>query len=585
MENTDEICLQRGIAKYLNKNAIWEVLSRCKLQVLPLFHFIASFFYSSRRFIHDDTFMERIFRVTLDDSISSFMEHILCVFITRIFAAVLIFASWNLLFYVVKHICTKSWVKIACFTFVVGAGIVLLRLPESFGYEIDNYITYAYTVRYFPYYWHHVFTGCFYGGCLIWFPQQFSIGIVQWALFCITFFFFYNFLQESNRVNKSVIKFSFAVFLVPDVYRIILNPYRNCIYAIVSAFFFFLIFEFLSKKRTAVIKALPVLSVGILVALWRSEGILLGVIGFGAFCLFSAMRRAQKITLFAVFLGLTCIFSLPQRIGNKKYYRSDYSIINTIPSLQLILRYASNLDYAGAEEDLATIDRLFSLDVINQHGLAGYWARNLKVTGNNTQTNLTESEIKAYMKAYHSLVLHNLKSFLKTQISLMTRAIGKPKTFAVPAYTGSDRKIELNFGVMWETGIHDYYTGLVERWKNCVLRQKLNSKINTFCTVYNTHLANFHAVVRLRILLILSLCAISVYEVVVFFLRKDDFSPELLFAPLIWLLELFMIFLFMPDGRTQYLFPFFLNAFFISFYFLSLFEYKLEIKRKYTPVA
>ena len=556
------------------RNIIFQSFKENKFQLIPLSHFILSFLYSSTIFLYDIDFMKNNGPVVINNCVSTFMEYSICLFLTKFFALIIIFSAWNIIFYLIRNRHTKSWISIAIPIFIIGLIIVFINLPESFSYEVDNFINYSYAIRYLPHYWHHIFTSCFYGACLTFIPNQFSIGIVQWIIFISVFFYFYDFLVYHKQTNKKLIKLLYAIFLFPDTYMIILNPYRNCLYAIISSLFFILIFKTAKIKEFSFKRFGIIFSLGILVALWRSEGIVLGILGFGFFCMICNINNRRKVKSFFAFLLTFIIFSVPQKIGDKKYYGSDYMIINTIRPLQFILRNKDNISYAHAEEDFAIIDKFYPLDVISQHGIAGYWDINIKKMGNYVQTSLSRNDTKLYMKAYYSLLLHCPQYFVKSQLSFFLYAIGIPKNFYIPNYTGPDNKLGSHPNV-WSAGENEYNTTFVKEWEKSKLRARLNNCIDVVCSTYILLIHYWQFIELLpRTILIFSMIFIFFYEIYSFIRRKKDFSIIFLFIPFLWLSELCMIFLFMPDGRTAYLYPFFLNAFFILFYFVSLIDFK-----------
>ena len=75
--------------------------------------------------------------------------------------------------------------------------------------------------------------------------------------------------------------------------------------------------------------------------------------------------------------------SLPQRIGDAKYYGKDYSIINSFEVLKYIFNSDNPvLDYDGAEDDMDAIGKFASIDSIKELGTDGYRRTNYGVKGN-----------------------------------------------------------------------------------------------------------------------------------------------------------------------------------------------------------
>ncbi|MCR5621991.1 MAG: hypothetical protein K6G18_09045 [Treponema sp.] len=564
------------------KNVVKPVRQGLSLQAVPLIHFIASFFYTRGLFFKDFEYMELYGPIVTNPTISLSTEHLFCILLGKVFAATIIFSIWNILFFTVRNFTRKAWIKYAVPVFLVGLTIVFLHLPESFSYEIDNYLGYSYALRQLPFYWHHLFTSCFYTACMTFVPHPFSIGAVQWMFFLGILFHFYDFLQTSGRNNGRLAKFLFIVFLFPSVSsRIIPNPYRNCLYSMLAALFFILLYESIQAKKVSPARTALLILTGVFTALWRSEGIVLGILGFGMFCILSALSRAQKLKCAGTFLIAVLLLSFPQKAGDKKYLQSDYMLVNTVLPLQYIIRCHNNLTYKGAEQDLKTIDELFPLNAISQHGRNAYYSINYQKTKRIVQTDFTEEQRKQYMAAYSSLVLHNPKSFAKAQLSFFLEAMGTPRKFYFPAYEGPDCKLAGWKVEGWDKGLDEYMTPSVKRWKDNGMRNRLNRSIDAAWEKYTGFLMYLKLPQLTRILLIMAMLCIALYEARLLLARDAGFDSYFLCAAAIWLMELGMIVVFMPDGRTAYLYPFFLSSFFISITFLSQFdfEFKLCIKR------
>ena len=129
-------------------------------------HFVLTFFFE--RLFYRTTLMDILPpEIPISNAISEKAENILCYLISKLFCLIILYLFWTLIFAVFqKRIATKDVVLFG----ITFAGILLLQFilwKETFSAEVDNYITLGYSVRFLPYYWHHVFTGCVYSAVMM----------------------------------------------------------------------------------------------------------------------------------------------------------------------------------------------------------------------------------------------------------------------------------------------------------------------------------------------------------------------------------------------------------------------------------
>ena len=129
-----------------------------------------------------------------------------------------------------------------------------------------------------------------------------------------------------------------------------------------------------------------------------------------AVLLFDPKRNLKRfLCFFAVFCACFLAVSFPQKVGNEKYYGSDYSIINSFCVLTNVFNMAdSNLEYDGVEEDLAAIEAVVPIEQIRVLGMEGYRRYNYYNGHADINQSLTDMETgKRYIKAFYNICLHN----------------------------------------------------------------------------------------------------------------------------------------------------------------------------------
>jgi hypothetical protein len=339
--------------------------------------------------------------------------------LTKILVFLVIFGMLEFFWYAFHH----KKLLIAFFAFF--ALYLLLLLCSYPGYYMsDDTIIFGYATRYYPVYWHNYLTSLFYMVGMSLFPA--STGPIILNDLCLALVFAYIFYR-TDRLFSTKIKYGIVLCgLMPFVLLSGLMCFRPALYAPFFLFFFAFLYFDKKEKKTLSWKKLVFLSfLTALLCFWRSEGIVLII-----FCLLLLPlcygRDYRKLALFVLsFVIFFTTIKIPQSQGEAKYYGSDYLIISTIRPLSLIIHREQT--YAQAQEDLANIDAVISLDYISYETLScsSYNRYNSDFhEGRFTETGASQELQSAYLKSACRLIAHNLDLYLGERLQLFLTTNG-----------------------------------------------------------------------------------------------------------------------------------------------------------------
>ncbi|MCQ2538820.1 MAG: hypothetical protein MJ114_00070 [Acetatifactor sp.] len=393
--------------------------------ILPILHVLLSFLYE-RALFHFTLDRDVVAAVPLQQGFGDTAERVMGYVLTKAFAILFICLFWKLIFYVKKHLKADRDLKIFAGIFLVGALVLGLLWPNIFTYSEDNLITYSYAIRFFPEYWHSAYSSVIYGACMMVLPHPFAICLLQWLFSLFTLGYLFTRIKESPVLQGKGKWLVFTLLLVPDSYYLLTNAYRTEQYALACLFFASLaVMDLVDGKLRSTKEILGIALLCGFLGVWRTEGVVLGVLGFACLLLFGYKQGVQKTVwyLLAVIVAFLVI-SVPQKLGDGKYYGKDYSFINSFPTLQNVLNADSaNLSYEGAAEDLKALERVTPLPVIQCFGMDGYRRVNVQRGYIDINQSGVSKEVgAAYMKAYYRIILHNLPIYAKTQIFMVCQA-------------------------------------------------------------------------------------------------------------------------------------------------------------------
>jgi len=545
--------------KNLLKNRIW--------LIFPILHWGMSFFYERLILKWDANSWDIFWSESLDDRFSNSFQSIVLYICGKIVAGVLIFLLWyGLRNIVTKHIPMHITVIFLIICMVVGTFLVFCW-PWSFDWE-DAFTLYGFAVRMIPWYWHHYLTSALFVGCLMVIPVPFAISVIQFIFFAAIVARIYYRLEKVTKTHFAFRLMIFLIYLAPSTYSLLAQGYRNCFYTMLCMYYIEeLCFDaIVQRKKESVektdelstkIKLAILVVVAAILSVWRTEGILIGFVGtlIAVFLVYKISKRTKIIGVlgfFAVFFML----SLPQKIGDIKYYNKDYLIMSTIESLQAELNDRNiNLSYSGAQDDLAAIDNYVPMDYIKQYGAIGKRSWLYNQGHEDFDQSCASDEVQsAYIKAYIRLTLHNIKPFVKKQMNSVMAAYGIGQELYLDPYIGPDTN---GASVQYDkhrVGRNDvFYHPIVQKWMESKAYNTIGMQIHEINCRWVFGIRDIAPVSLLRIIIIVANLMIMVVEFIRLLMKKRE---RMMYGVLAFLLSVQHVIICMtvPAGYKPYFF-------------------------------
>ncbi|MBO4679517.1 MAG: hypothetical protein J5626_07585 [Lachnospiraceae bacterium] len=434
-----------------------------KKYIIPLIHFLLTFVWERFVLIPGD-YARVLFSTPLTDRFSDGFEQAMCYCISKVMAGIVIFLLWKLIFDVFGGKIRRETAIVFGAIWVIGVLVTVILWPDVFEAGGDNYIPYSYAIRLMPEYWHSVYLTCLYVASLMVFPHAVSINILLMTAFVVAVGYLYNRIAVSPAFEsvRWVRFLTLLLFVLRDTFTVSTNPERAEYNASFTLLFISIILmDMIEGKKRNKGEFTALLVFAAFLAKFRSEGIIVAVLGFAALVIVVYKPRImQGVALLAAFGVLFVAFSYPIKVGDIKYYGSDYSIVNAFNPLHNILCCeTANLSYEGAAEDLAAIDAVTPIELIKEFSSEGYRRHNYAAgRADINQSMAGEEASKAFKLAYYSIVAHNLGIYLKTQVHMLLQAIGTGDEGYVEAYKGEPTGMPMFGSELWEVGRQDWQT-------------------------------------------------------------------------------------------------------------------------------
>ncbi|MCR4618813.1 MAG: hypothetical protein K5669_11600 [Lachnospiraceae bacterium] len=436
----------------------------------------------------------------INDFIGKRAEIVMTYIITEAFAIILIYFFWRLIFGIVSSF--KKEYIIFLSIFLAGAVFIGLMWPDCIywigGAFDDNVITYADAVRLTPDYWHSIYHSVIYGASLLFFPADFMIPLVQYGLF--VYVISYIFFRVKNVSGKKR-WFVFLIFLLPATIELMCYGHRIMYYTLFAVLYMtYIWFDIEEGKERSVAEDIKLALLGSFLVVYRSEGIIIGILLYGIYVIFQGKRKVKRILLgIAVFALMMAAFKLPQKVGDIKYYGKDYQMVNTCNRLRAVFNSEDRvLNYEGAAKDMVAISDVMPVHLITQYGEDGYRRYNNKVRGyaDINQTGLDETKSGNYLNAYRNILLHNPEIMKKYIVDSVYYATTGGKLYYLDSYLGTDYELPKWTCNAWDAGRDEMYgNGLTLRWSN------LTSKIGLYEKVKSGHQWIMDFMKKMRIIL------------------------------------------------------------------------------------
>lgn len=483
-----------------------------------------------------------VYSVAYSDVAERVWFDILSVFI----AFLIIYSFWYLIIMAYK---TKQYIIFGIILLSIVLNIMMF--PSNWLMEVDNLTSYSLAVRAIPEYWQSIYHGAIYRGCMILFPNPIVITFVQSAIFLLSIAFYVQLLAEKNKLLAFA--FLFFVFIFPDTYEVMFDPYRGCFFTVLSISVFSVILSDILKEKQISLYKLSVLSIIIsFLAVYRKEGILFVLFWIIMLCVKYYKERKKLLCQGIVCILVILILGIPQWLGEQKYYAKDYQMINKLNSLGEILRSENaNYDYEQCDSDLEIIFNVLPVEYA-VYGLNGYRGYNYEENGTLNQSLLSVEEQQRFIQSVNRLIMNNKDIFINFRLRLFCKANGI--SYAVDDYMPEQYDSVLNeLQYQWEIGYADILKDahVKSSWR-ISLSEKLQEGIELWMSRYNAYYLTFSS--RLAVLVIL------IFATVLYYVKKKKIQlPVITFTLFVQMLAIVFN---QPEGRNYY--------YYTSFYLMLL---------------
>ena len=487
-------------------------------------------------------------------------ERIIFFLVSKLAGCILIYMIW----YVLCDIVLRKR-KMLAVLLAAAAVFALIIYPYNYLMEEDNLILYVESICYYPDYWQSYLTGVFYNACLMVFRHSLALPVIQNCLFVGGIWYLSEKVKE--RWGKRTAWVPYLLLLFPESFEIGLNPYRNDIYAVFCIWFFtFLFFVWPRDRKPSWQNKIGILALAALLVIWRGEGVVLVLIVL-CLCLFVwELLPVQKVMWLGIFAVFCIVLALPQKIGDYKYYGNDYQMLNYMEVLQEILNDPeSDLQYAGAKEDLEGIEKAVPVQTIKEAGMMGYRVYNWQTKNTVNQSLLSTEEQKCFISSANGIIIHNFDNYLQNRIRCFGEANGiseRSYNFGAENFTDEQRLKNFSAGLqsIYQMSYEKYSVGLTVIaaskggvfWYQTPFHNIVYQMIEKITEKALKFYQNIGFSFFLRFMAIVLMIAMEGYLIKLGGIRENPVNHITTLAVLgLWL----GIFLFSPEGRSAYYYP------------------------------
>ncbi len=279
--------------------------------------------------------------------------------------------------------------------------------------------------------WQHYITSVFYIMSLMLIPFPAGILVVQISLISALLSGALLMIEEKTKSSKFTYVL-LAVFLFPPILRQNLYPIRLSIYAFVE--FFYAVYIIRCKEQIFAEHKKCILTgmLAVLLAVWRSEGILILGISL-AYCIIQYLRckkNRRGICIWGlIMLTGTCILKIPQNILEEQSGRKySYQLTSFIESFDDLIK--KEYEEIPESEILHEIDEYIDVEMLvsMESGEDAFW--NGAVRGE-----ITKDSIRSLKSNYIKLVSNYPALFIKERMEFFLKSAGgKGEADNSPAY-------------------------------------------------------------------------------------------------------------------------------------------------------
>ena len=525
--------------------------------IIPCIHILLTFLWE--RFVIDFS-MDRSFSgsAPISDKINDAMEFYITYGVSKVLAILGIILLWKLIFYVKDHIKIDNTIKKFVVFFVVGSVILLLWWPETVYMDWDNCTLLLYASHSFPHYWHSFYSVCIYEACMMMMPHPIAVGVFQWILFVAVVYYAYVSIKKTDAKAAKIL---FVVLLMPETLYLAVDPYRNCFYTLLLMYFVTLIMNVYVENFTYDKKQwIRFIILAAFLAIWRSEGIVFGVLGCILVLVHQYKLQIKKYVLPLV-LCFVCmyLFGMPQKMGDIKFYGNDYFIVSATSQLQPVINnWPGGVMYDEFYEDLDAVNKIVPVEWMRSLGLNGYRGYNYaRELGDFNQSMVDDETRSDFTKAYVRLVLHNPIAYAKGQLNYFFESMGIDYKFPmnevppVPADFTGFYYAECFIGQEWMLE-----QPFVKAWSENSLRLGVVKALSSFYESWKNFWDAIGVVELVHFSALLGNVYVVLHTIIIWFKKKEKNVLIYGALSLMLLMQLAIVIVAMPEGRLGYMYPF-----------------------------
>lgn len=324
---------------------------------------------------------------------------------------------WQLIYWLIK----KADRRFVRFFVIYGAiQIMLLLLTWPGIWRIDEFGILSSACKLHPFFWQNYITSVFYIYALMLVPVP--AGVIMAQMFVNSLIAAYIASHTEQLLWERTSKWGYLL-LLPFLFFPVLDsnlyPMRMSVYAFLELYVLFLLFEMAYDKRMDAAKLVQVVLFGAIVAVWRTEGIyylvmlpiLITIIFWGN------RKRAWFRNVVISFCALTLLLFGVQAVGGRLTSGNSYDLTSVVLPVVPLIERAYEEDSAEAEQLLAQIDKVLSVEEAYKGAKAGKNGIGLFWSNEKFIRDYTNKEYAAFKHAFYQLVLRYPGTFLKERMT------------------------------------------------------------------------------------------------------------------------------------------------------------------------
>jgi len=261
------------------------------------------------------------------------------------------------------------------------------------------------------------------------YPDIISIGIAQILLCSIVFADIISFLYTHFRIRnklKIVLYICFVIFITTISSIIYYNFFymRDIPFSIIHLYFAFYVFKICVESEKSPLtqhQATSILSIGLLLSLYRGEGWVITVVAFIALFFYGKMNLKSFSKLFLFFCVSLFVLnnSLPKLLKFHFTSKEEYNLTLVAYPLGFILREGKNYISSNYEEDKEILSKVVDIEGIQKH-TNSYEITVFQHEGNYWKRDASKEDWQQFYRRALKIFIENPHLFLAARMANFT---------------------------------------------------------------------------------------------------------------------------------------------------------------------